>query len=254
MVDLSNNPLCRPFEFKRSKQHGVLLIHGITGTPAHMLPLGRALADAGFTVKGIRLTGHGQTNRAFKKATWRNWIDDAMDAFDELSQTCEKVSVAGLSMGGTLSLLLAEQRPVHCLVPIAAALDVYNRFAKYACLIRWPLNAHIPWGSRTTLQNRPLEEYRLGYSGLYAQNVMGLNKLIRLAKKDLAKITCPILAVRAGQDRSVRPSSAELIIATASSVEKRILDLPNSSHVCVLDVERETLFQEIISFLGPAQN
>ena len=46
----------------------------------------------------------------------------------------KKVSVVGLSMGGALTCLLAEHRPVHKAVPIAPALKILqhgSRLAKY---------------------------------------------------------------------------------------------------------------------------
>ena len=247
-MDLSKESLCRPFFFQRSSSHGVLLLHGITGTCAQMLPLGQALADAGFSVKSVLLSGHGTTEDEFRGATWQDWLADAENGFDELGRYCKNVSVAGLSMGGTLSLLLAERRPVHCLIPIAAALNLHNRWAKLACLLRYPHNCHIRWGGASNT-SEPLQEYRLGYNGVYASNVMSLNHLIKMVKMDIRGITCPVLAVRAGLDRAVRPSSADFILRSISSQKKQLLELKKSPHVCVLGPERELLFREIISFL-----
>src|SRR5271154_6266158 len=40
-----------------------LLVHGFTGTPWDVRPLGEALAAGGFRVRGIPLPGHGATPR-----------------------------------------------------------------------------------------------------------------------------------------------------------------------------------------------
>src|SRR2546427_411191 len=51
MVDAFSLPGSRPL--------GCLLVHGFTGTPEEMRPLGEALAARGFPVYAVRLAGHG---------------------------------------------------------------------------------------------------------------------------------------------------------------------------------------------------
>src|SRR5436309_331310 len=51
MVDAFSLPGSRPL--------GCLLVHGFTGTPEEMRPLGEALAARGFPVHAVRLAGHG---------------------------------------------------------------------------------------------------------------------------------------------------------------------------------------------------
>ena len=63
MNDLTSNPLCRPFDYAGSREHGILILHGFTGSIANMVPFGRYLAGEGFTVKGISLRGHNGKER-----------------------------------------------------------------------------------------------------------------------------------------------------------------------------------------------
>ncbi|HJU08685.1 MAG TPA: alpha/beta hydrolase, partial [Rhodanobacteraceae bacterium] len=42
----------------RGGRAGVLLIHGLTGTPAEMRFVGKGLHRAGYTVYGMQLAGH----------------------------------------------------------------------------------------------------------------------------------------------------------------------------------------------------
>ena len=69
-----------------------------------------------------------------QRTNWKDWYDAAFNAYDEMARICKKVSVVGLSMGGALTCLLAEHRPVHKAVPIAPALKILqhgSRLAKY---------------------------------------------------------------------------------------------------------------------------
>ena len=94
MNDLFQNPLCRPFDFPGSSQHGVLLVHGFTATPGTMLPLGKALAQCGFRVKGILLPGHGTNAEDMELRRWPEWLAAVQAGFDQLVSECERVSVA----------------------------------------------------------------------------------------------------------------------------------------------------------------
>src|SRR4051812_2345004 len=90
---------------------GVLLCHGFTGTPQSLRDWGEHLAEAGFTVRCPLLPGHGTRWQDANASTEDDWYDELSQALDDLVGRCSTVVVAGLSMGGTLALRLAERRP-----------------------------------------------------------------------------------------------------------------------------------------------
>ena len=94
-----------------------------------------------------------------------------------------------------------------------------------------------------------LFDYDVCYHDTPVKNIEDLNHLALLAKRDLKKITCPLLVVKAGQDQSVHPDAPKWIILQSSSVEKKLLVLPNSPHVCTLGAERQLLFRKVAAFL-----
>lgn len=73
---------CRPF-YHRGGDNGILLVHGFTGSAAHMRPLADELARRGRTVRTINLPGHApdrggpwaaRTGRAgFRPSSRRAW-------------------------------------------------------------------------------------------------------------------------------------------------------------------------------------
>jgi carboxylesterase len=90
---------------------GVLLCHGFTGTPQGVRAWGEHLAGAGFTVVCPLLPGHGTRWQDANATTEDDWYGALSAALDDLLTRCDAVVVAGLSMGGTLALRLAERRP-----------------------------------------------------------------------------------------------------------------------------------------------
>src|SRR5438067_3818811 len=91
--------------------HGALVLHGFTGSPQSMRGLATAFAEAGFTVELPRLPGHGTSLDDMLTTGWADWSGWAEQAYQDLAGRCERVVVAGLSMGGTLTAWLAANHP-----------------------------------------------------------------------------------------------------------------------------------------------
>src|SRR5262249_15441896 len=102
-----------PFDLKPSKTSGArraaLLLHGFTGTPFEMRPLGEKLAERGIRAVGHRLAGHGGHPDELARTSYRDWIAGADDALAKLRGEAERVAVVGLSLGGLIGLDLARR-------------------------------------------------------------------------------------------------------------------------------------------------
>jgi carboxylesterase len=237
-------PVCQPVDHK-GNQHGVLLMHGFTGSPAHMRPLADGLIDKGYTVKSICLPGHGTSEADMAKATWQQWLQAAKEAALSLISTCETVTVCGLSMGGVLSLLLAEQMKVDACVPISAPVDVQNRLLGLAGIAA-PLIPRIPWGSHPERESLMDPAYSYGYPGFPTAKGADLNRLIKLAKKNLFAIECPVLVVQSDADETIWLGSADYILDNISSQHKWKLQLQEVPHVCTITRETPAILEGIV--------
>jgi carboxylesterase len=104
--------MIKPSEFfLRGGRSGVLLIHGLTGTPTEMRFVGNGLNKAGFTVLGMQLAGHCGDEADLLATGWRDWVASVSAAADRLREQVDHLFVAGLSMGAVLALKLAIDRP-----------------------------------------------------------------------------------------------------------------------------------------------
>src|SRR6266550_4675865 len=86
---------------------GAVLIHGVTGCPASMRPLGEWLAERGVSTIGPRLPGHGTSWEDLDGTTWQDWEREVEDALADLRSRCPDVIVVGLSMGGSMAIHIA---------------------------------------------------------------------------------------------------------------------------------------------------
>ena len=96
-------PWSSPGSGERSRI-GVMLVHGFTGSPVSLRPLGELLAKRGFSVEIPRLPGHGTTWREMIPTRYEDWRAEVVRKANELRSRTERLVLVGLSMGGTLSL------------------------------------------------------------------------------------------------------------------------------------------------------
>jgi carboxylesterase len=94
---------------------GVLLFHGLCGTPSEMRFVADGIARAGYTVHCPQLAGHCGTENDIKASTWQDWYTSCEQALFQMRKTCDTVIVGGLSTGAVLGLLLAARhaKDVH---------------------------------------------------------------------------------------------------------------------------------------------
>ena len=244
------SPLAEPFDFPAG-EHGVLLLHGFTGSPAHMRKLGEALSARGFAARGILLPGHGTRYEDMRGCTWQDWLLASRMAAREMRERYARFSVAGLSMGGVLALLLAEEMDLTACVSIAAPMKTANRFAPFAPLAApfYPTVHKRADGSRATLDAR----YDVGYQAFPTASVRHLNALMRRARQHLGLIRCPLLAVQSHADKTVTPDSPCIILSGARSAVKAQLWLDEAPHVCTISPEWGKIADAMEAFLHRAE-
>lgn len=90
---------------------GVLLLHGLCGTPTEMRFVANGLARCGYTVHCPQLAGHCGTEEDIKATRWQDWYESCERALLELRKECDVVIAGGLSTGAVLSLMLAANHP-----------------------------------------------------------------------------------------------------------------------------------------------
>jgi carboxylesterase len=244
-------PGAEPFAFAGGNgpdgRTGVLLVHGFTATPMSMRPWGEHLAAEGFAVRCPLLPGHGTRWQDCNLSTDEDWSGAVADAFDELAEDVDRVVVAGLSMGGTLSIRLAEMRPddVAALVLVNPSLLTLRIDAKLA-----PLVARIT-GSWTPIAGdiKKSGATELAYPKLPTRAFLSMRRLWNATRADLAKVTAPILVFRSVEDHVVEPASVATLLAGVSSTDTTEVLLEDSYHVATLDNDAPTIFAESVAWI-----
>jgi len=229
---------------------GCLLIRGFTSAPPETRPMGEYLAGRGLTVLGLRLPGHGATPDDLIRTNWRDWVAAAERGLADLEGRCQRVFVAGVSMGGLLTLYLAERHPVAGLIPMAAALDVASRRFNWAPLLQYCIKA-VPKGPPEAGDWVDPTAYlhHWSYSVYPIKSVADMISLRRRVRAHIAAVTAPTLIIHGLRDAAVPPASAQWLYDHISSPAKSILWLPDSGHCVTIDAERQRVWQSAYDFI-----
>ena len=243
--------VCQPFEME-GDGHGVLLLHGFTGSAAHMCLLGEGLHERGFTVEAINLPGHAMSMDDMAKTGWQDWLNAAKDAFLRLKERCGYVSVAGLSMGGCLALLIAETLQPTAVAAISAPMAVQNPLLPFAGIAA-PFVKRIMWQSREGSPYKLDDRYDYGYPGFPTKCGSDLHRLIRMARRDLHAVQCPILVVQSRHDETISQDSADVILRGVSSAKAGALWLEGVPHVCTISREHDKIAEAVATLFREAE-
>ncbi|WP_299093734.1 alpha/beta fold hydrolase [uncultured Metabacillus sp.] len=235
-----------PFYFEGSKV-GILLSHGFTGSTQSMRPLGEAYAKAGYTVCGPRLKGHGTHYEEMETTTYHDWIASVEEGLQWLKERCETIFVTGLSMGGTLTLYLAENHPeIKGIIPINAAIDIPD-FAELE-----QTEARFLDAIGSDLKNKDITE--LAYEKTPVQSLKQIVKLMEGVKAKLSAVTCPALIFVSTEDHVVPPTNSHYIYKNISSQNKQLVELINSYHVATLDYDQQIIIDRTLAFVESVLN
>ena len=228
---------------------GCLLVHGFTGTPQNVRPLADYLARRGLAVSAPRMPGHGTTVADLDKTGPQDWLGAAEQALNELKERCSTVFVAGISMGGTLTLELARRHPeLAGVVVMAAPVQAMEALQPLVDDPDRPVTVPAPWATVGVLTQD------VGVGGIAylemplgaLERGMGLTSQVR---QGLGDVTVPTLLIYGDADQVVDKANGPFALAGIKAIDKRLLALPDSSHEVTLDVDRERVMVEVYDFI-----
>ena len=259
------------FQFEGGRD-GVLLIHGLTGTPTEMRMVGKGLNRAGFTVVGVRLAGHCGSEDDLLATTWEDWYASVEAAAEELRGRVDRVFVAGLSMGALLALRLAAVRPGWI-----DGVGVYGATFRYdGWSIGWtgrlsfllPIFKRLGIGRERSFIEQPpygIRDERLraqvsaamfsgdseaaGLPGNPWHALAEMVKLSREVRRRLPDVAAPCFIAHAADDDVASVANADLVARRVRGPIEMLL-LADSYHMITIDRERRTLIERTADFFG----
>ena len=252
---------------------GVLLVHGLTGTPNEMRLLARGLNKAGFTVYAVQLAGHCGSMDDLLATRWQDWYGAVEAGAERLRSQVDQVVVAGLSMGAVLALALAEDRPE--LVRGVAALSVIFRYDGWSMPVYTRLGDFLlplfrvlrigrhkvfmeqpPYGIKDEALRRQIvsqmqagDSAAAGLPGNPWWSVVEMRALSRRVLGRLSLINAPCLVIHAREDDVATVDNARAIVRGVKNAPVELVLLDDSYHMVTVDRERRTVIRRTVAFV-----
>jgi len=226
---------------------GVLLLHGFGGSPSGLRAWGEALAESGASVSIPRLPGHGTRWRDLGRTGWPQWYAAASDALTALGEGHSQVFVMGISLGATLALRLAEQRPSD----VAGVVAVNPAVTRVAGTPRLPGLARLLRRSfaAVTGDARKQGVTEVGYDRIPLGAAGSLRSLGAAVLGDLGQVSAPVLLGTSADDHVVPPSDGDLVWSGLGSGQRERARFADSYHLVPVDNDAQRLFSHSISFI-----
>lgn len=247
-------PTAEPFFFPGSGVNakiGCLVQHGFTGAPKEMRWLGEYLNQQGYTVCGMRLTGHATQPEDMIRSRWQDWLASVEDGYNLLCSCTEQVFLLGLSMGGILSLISAARLPIRGVVALSTPyklpddprlkhLKLISKFKPYM-----PKNKEGPgagWFGDAWKQH-------VAYPQNPVRCIAELNELLGVMRASLLKVQVPVLLISSRDDHYIVEGSMDAVYEALGTSDKQKIWIEGSGHVITEEPQREVVFKAAADFI-----
>jgi carboxylesterase len=225
-----------------------LCIHGLTGTPYEVRPLGEAIAASGVRAVGLLLPGHNSSPDMLARTTHDDWLTAVRQARQRLATEHDRVFVVGLSLGGLLALSVAAAEPVAGVVAVGTPL----RLALPIPLLVPVVKRVVPMLTKREGSDIRDAEARARHPGYRQMPLASVHELMRLQARvrgALGSVTAPALIAHGAHDRTARPADARRIHDALGSTDRELLILERSAHVVPVDVDGPRLAERVAAFV-----
>lgn len=239
-----------PFDLAGRLDAAALCLHGLTGTPYEVRPLGEALAAAGVRALGPALPGHVDSPDALVGLPYSAWLGAAREHLAALRREHARVFVVGLSLGGLLALALASEEAVDGLVVVGTPLRLRSPLAPLAGIASL-VRSHLPKSNGSDIRDDAARDRHPSYDVMPLASVHQLRRLQARVRPALVRVTAPILVAHGAHDRTAHPDDARVILAGVSAGHRALHYLPRSGHVVPVDHDGPRLAEAVVAHLRP---
>lgn len=215
----------RPYLIKgRSREMGVVLVHGFLAAPREVSGLAGHLAGQGLWVAVVRLKGHGTSPEDLALRGGNDWRESVDTGYAILKTVCKRVVVVGFSFGGGVALdCAARNRRIAAVVAICLPLRLQDFSSRFApSLNNWNrlMEAiHYEKGKLEFLALTP-EHPDINYHRLPVAGLVAMEHFMTELETRLPYIKTPALIVQSQGDPVVDPVGTRQLYERLGSPRK----------------------------------
>lgn len=230
------------------------LIHGYTSTPDTMREIAEKIhSEFNETVVVPRLIGNGEVPSHILNLTLHDWYNQVSNEFDVLSENCNKINLVGFSIGGALSIKLAEDKEVNNIYLLSPYLLVNHKLYRAFKLETYlDIFANILWYSKKTQigqinSEEGLDKY-ISYWNMPLVPIKNSEMFFDEVKSNLNKINNPLLLQQSKNDEISDIKNSIYIYDNVVSMNKELIIFEKSNHIIHEDYDKKEVINNILNF------
>lgn len=240
------SPRCHSITYERGNDKAVLFIHGFPTTPSMYSYPAKVFSENSYDVFAPLIPTFGADYKEFEKTSFTQWFSYVDKYYVNLKKRYESVYVVGVSMGGAMTLKLAEKYSSTPLSPkriaVLAAPVAYNSLlrdhfvtswafyiGRFLCLFLKEVNASCIDGRS---DGEDGNENWVGYGGTFPRQGLSLVYNLKEIRKNLAKVTVPMISIHDKGDKTVPFGNQKIILSSVKSrdIESYSPKMPDYRH------------------------
>ncbi len=264
------SPKCRSVRLENGSDRCVLFIHGFPTTPQmYSYPI-QVFSAHGYDVHAPLIPTFGADWRDFENTTFSQWFSFIDEYYVSLRRRYDKLFVVGVSMGGEMTLKLAEKysgtRLEMSAIAVLSAPVVYNSLIRYGIVTSFSTYfARTPGLFVKSIGAKPVcghpgsedgDQEWTGYSGLFIKPGLSLIHSMKDVRKNLARITVPMISIHDRGDRTVPFKNQRIILNNVKSrrIEAKSPSMPPFRHtrhsLLMYDSTKAEYTRDILDFFS----
>ncbi|MDA8404643.1 MAG: alpha/beta fold hydrolase [Desulfobacteraceae bacterium] len=245
----------RPFLIRgRTKDMGIVLLHGYMAAPLEVRALGDYLGGLGYRVFAPRLKGHGTAPEDLAASTYMEWVESMEEGYVFMREICREVVVGGFSTGAGLALdLCARVKDIAGVFAISPPLKLQDFSARFVPAVhlwnRLMKKMNVESAKREFIENHP-ENPHINYFRNPISGIIELDRLMDQVADRLPGIETPALVVQSSGDPVVDPSGSLKVFHLLGSKNKEYLMINYGRHGIINGDGSERVFAAVGEFLA----
>jgi len=243
------NEGAKPFFYRKSKIC-CLLLHGYTSTPQEFNLLAEYLVKKNISVYAPLIKGHGTDPIDLANTNYKDWMKSAEDALIKVEKEYDNIFIIGNSLGGNLAFLLKNDKKIKGIISLGTPI-----FFRFGLTIRlfFPfmyLFKDFQKKYYTEEIKKVIEDNKKVHYDYYPLNtIFSVLKVMKMTKRILFKIDKPVLIMQSSKDITLSNSNALYLFNNIRSNKKKLVFIPDSYHVFIIDKYKKMAFDEIYDFI-----